>query len=142
MPKVFLTLVSLLLFAAGCELIEPELKSDSLIGLWSVDELSVVEESTTPPHNASYTVNYEDVGRIFFNAEGKAVLQVYVDRYPNFEILPVGVSTYEYTHTENTITMDELTGEISELNWSRLEFSVLEVTDERRERIIYRLKRE
>jgi len=135
--KLFISLLLLSLLTWGCV---DENEDEMILGLWEIENLSLVRETLAEVYTPTYTVNFEDIGRIFFRANGEGVLQIYDEKYPNFEYHDIGVTHFTWHQEGDELYIDGRPGLITEKNWRKFSFEIITINEGTRDRMVYELK--
>lgn len=135
--KLLISGLFLFLLAWGCT---EENEEERILGLWEIELFTPVKETLTEPHTPVHSVNFEDIGRIFFRANGEGVLQIYDERYPNFEYHEIGVTHFTWQMEGDQLFIDGNPGSITQNGWRELTYELITFDEDNRYRMVYQLK--
>jgi hypothetical protein len=135
--KLLISGLLFLLLTWGCT---EENEDEMILGLWEIELFTPVKETLNAPHTPIHSVNFEDIGRIFFRSNGEGVLQIYDERYPNFEYHDIGVTHFTWQMEDDQLYINGDPGSITQNSWRELTFEVITFDDENRYRMVYQLK--
>ncbi|MDX9848090.1 MAG: hypothetical protein RBT74_13990 [Tenuifilaceae bacterium] len=136
MKRIILPIIISTLLFAGCTKEE----SENILGLWDIEVITITQESLDNPPITQYTSNYDDLGKIFFKSNGLGALQI-GDRYPGFDMHPIGASEFTWLFHDESFTFDNNECVITKNSWNSMEFERIVNHGTYNDRITYKLKR-
>lgn len=137
LPLIYASLI-LMLFS-GCA---KEELPDNILGLWKIRKLTYFVESATEPVTTFRASPFDNIGRIFFGSTGNGALQIYYDRYPEFDELVVGVTPFTWVFEDGILLIDNAEAKVLEESWRKMTLETIEITgNNRRLRTLYELSR-
>ncbi|MDX9771441.1 MAG: hypothetical protein RBT19_13855 [Tenuifilaceae bacterium] len=136
MKRLVIPMIISTLLIAACTKDKPE----NILGLWDIEEISIVKESLDNPPVTLYTSNFDDLGKIFFKANGSGAMQI-EDRYPGFDLHPIGASEFTWIFFDDSLTFNGYQCIITMNSWNSLEFVRIVNHGTYSDRITYKLRR-
>lgn len=136
MKKIILPILLSTLLFAGCAKEE----SENILGLWNIEAISIAQESLDSSPITLYVSNYDDLGKIFFKSNGFGAFQI-EDRYPGFDVHPIGASEFSWSLNNATFTFNSTESVITKNERNRIVFERLVNHGSYNNRITYRLER-